>query len=298
MRTQTPQLPPPEARIRVLIDTDFACEIDDIYALALAVCSADRFDIAGINAAHFAQTTGRVSIDRSYNLLLEFLEVAGWKDRVPVVRGSDPLAYLDEGVPSKGVDQIIELARAASPEHPLWIVSLGAFSTPASALLLAPDIIPNIRIVAHARSEMTWPETNDQFNVWGDIRAARALLDSAVPLVWFDTGTSLTCTMETTAARLAPTGALGAYLHAYRDRNNYFRNPQKGFFDVADIAWMIDRTLCTEEVVPAPALLMNMHFDHKRPNGEIVHVTNICAEPTWELFFDRLAHPRSVATEK
>lgn len=81
-------------------------------------------------------------------------------------------------------------------------------------------------------------------------------------------------------------------------RTFYFRRPDKGFFDVADIAWMIDRTLCTEEVVPAPAMLMNMHFGHKRPNGEMVRVTNIRAEPTWELFFDRLTHPRSAATGK
>jgi inosine-uridine nucleoside N-ribohydrolase len=283
-----PVLPPTGRRLKVLFDTDFATEIDDLYAIALALCSGDRFDIVGFNAAHFAQKAGRESIEQSYNFLLEVLAKTPWKNRVPIARGSDPLRYVNDPVPSEGVDQIVALARAASPEDPLWVVALGASSTPASAILLAPDIAPNVRYVLHVRSEQSWPTHNEQYNVWGDIHAARSILASAVPLVWFDTGEQLTCSMETTAARLAPCGEFGAYLHAFRDRKPYYQNVNKGFFDVADVAWMLDPTLCTTEVVGAPSMGYNMRFDHRTPNGEMLHVTKIRPEPTWDLFFDRL----------
>jgi len=284
-----PQLPPSDRRIKVLIDTDFATEIDDLYAVALALCSPERFDIRGFNACHFSQKGGgHETIVQSRDLLLDVLAMTPWKGRVPVAMGSDPMRYVNEASPSEGADQIIALARAASPDDPLWVVALGASSTPASAIRLAPDIVPNVRYVLHVRSEQSWPTHNEQYNVWGDIAAARTVLASSVPLVWFDTGEPLVCSMETTAARLAPSGPFGAYLHAFRDRNPYYSNPRKGFFDVADIAWMIDPGLCTAETVGVPSMNWAMRFDHSRPNGEMLHVTKVRPEPTWDLFFERL----------
>src|SRR5689334_8354311 len=60
-----PQLPPPGERIRVLIDTDAACEIDDLYAIALALASQDRFKIEGFVAAHFGDSGGPQGIEKS-----------------------------------------------------------------------------------------------------------------------------------------------------------------------------------------------------------------------------------------
>jgi inosine-uridine nucleoside N-ribohydrolase len=283
-----PALPPTGRRLKVLIDTDFANEIDDLYAVALALCSPERFEIVGLNATHFAQKAGPETIAESYDLLQEMLGVASRAGTVPVARGSHPMRYLDEPCPSDGVDLIVEHARAASPDDPLWVVALGAASTVASAVLLAPDILPRVRLVFHARSELTWPTHNDQFNVWGDIRAARALLASDVPLVWFDTGQQLVCPMEVTAARLAPCGRLGAFLHAFRGRNRYFQSPTKGFFDIADIAWMMQPDVCAQAVIPAPAMNWAMRFDHNNPHGRMLRVSSVRADPTWELFFDRL----------
>lgn len=50
-----PQIPgPPGVRIRLVINTDAANEIDDLYAIAPALRSPDRFEIAGFVATHFA----------------------------------------------------------------------------------------------------------------------------------------------------------------------------------------------------------------------------------------------------
>lgn len=290
-----PQLPPPGQRLRVIFDTDIATEIDDVYAIAMALCSQDRFAIEGFSAAHFANKAGSDSIARSFALLQELLDVAGWAGRVPVAHGSHPMRYSDEPSPSEGTQLIIERAHAGSPADPLWVVGLGAASTLASALLIDPSILPKVRYVFHCRSELTWPERNDQYNVYGDTWAARNLLTSSVPLVWFDTGQQLTCPYEVTAARLAPCGRLGAWLHAFRDRCPWYRDPNKGFFDVADIAWMIDPAVCTNEEIDAPSMDWSQRFQHRGGLGRMLRVSQVQAGPAWELFFQRLASPLAEA---
>ena len=118
-----PQLPPPGARLRVLFDTDIATEIDDVYAVALALCSTDRFAIEGFSAAHFANKPGHDSIAASHALLVELLEVAGWSGRVPVAHGSHPLRYSDEPSPSEGASLIV--ARTEGGQETLLVMING-----------------------------------------------------------------------------------------------------------------------------------------------------------------------------
>ena len=54
------------------------------------------------------------------------------------------MQYIGVPSPSAGADLIIELAREATPEQPLWVAVLGAATNTASALLMAPEIAPNL----------------------------------------------------------------------------------------------------------------------------------------------------------
>jgi purine nucleosidase len=284
-----PELPAAGRRLRVVIDTDIATEIDDLYAVALALRATDRFAVEGFVATHFAQKHGRASIAQSYALLLELLEVAGHAGRYPVCKGGDPIPYLDEPSDSAGARLIIERAHAGGPDDPLWVVGLGAATNLASALLLDPAILPKVRYVFHARSEWSWPERSEQYNVGGDVRAARCLLSSGVPLVWFDTGQQLTCPMAVTAQRLLPLGGLPAYLHNYRLKAPYYQRDDKGFFDVGDIAWMMRPDVCTNTVVDAPSMDWAMRFEHRGGLGRMLRVHDLQPEPVWALFFARMA---------
>jgi len=281
------QLPPSGQKIRVIFDTDIDNEIDDLYAIALAMFSPDRFVIEGFSAAHFAQREGSDSIERSYALLQQMIEVAGVCSAVPIVRGSHPMRYSDDICASDGARLIIERAHADA-DGPLWVVGLGAASTLTAALLIDPSIAPKVRYLYHARSEHTWPTHCDQFNVYGDIWAARNLLTSNVPLVWFDTGAQLVCSMQTTEERLAPLGKMGAFLHEYRFRNEYYQRSDKGFFDVGDIAWMIDPALCASEIIDVPYMDFAMRFQRRDNLGQMLRVSQVQPEPTWELFFARM----------
>ncbi len=283
-----PEVPPAEQQLRALIDTDAANEIDDLYAIALAVASPGRFAIEGFVATHFAQKAGPESIVQSQRAIHEVLSAAGVDGRYAVKLGGNPMAYRSVPSESEGVDFIIERAHHGDAAHPLWVIGLGAATNLASALVKDPTIAPKVRYVFHARSPETWPTRSVQFNVSGDINAARVLLASRVPLVWFDTGAELTAPMAETADRLGGT-ALGRFLHQYRNRNPYFARADKGFFDMGDIAWLIAPGLCASAAVAAPAMNGFMYFEPDPRHGAMLRVSGIDRARSWELFFERIA---------
>src|SRR5688572_20357014 len=66
--------PPPQGKLRVIIDADTANEIDDQHALALALGRPDRFQIEAIVAAHFGDAGGSRGIHKSVEETKRVLE--------------------------------------------------------------------------------------------------------------------------------------------------------------------------------------------------------------------------------
>ena len=282
-----PELPPSSEKIKILIDTDAGNEIDDLYAITLALVSPDRFDIQGFIATHYASKAGPESIERSYELVCRLLEIA--EKKYPVKKSAYPMQFY--GTPSEGeaVDFIIEKANECDEENPLWVLCLGAATNLASAILKDPSIADKVRYVFHSRCSELWPERTAQFNILGDILAVRTILGSNVPLVWFDTGTDLCMSFKDSKKRIAPLGKLGDYLHNFRLIHDYFMLSDKGFFDLADVAWMIDESLCESEIVKAPSMTQFMYFDHVKSNGNMLRVYGNKKDETWDLFIKRLS---------
>ncbi|TIQ25085.1 MAG: nucleoside hydrolase, partial [Mesorhizobium sp.] len=54
------------------------------------------------------------------------------------------------------VDDLIQRARASSPEDPLYVVAIAAISNVASALIKAPDISDKIVVVWLAGNALEW----------------------------------------------------------------------------------------------------------------------------------------------
>ncbi|HUX56920.1 MAG TPA: nucleoside hydrolase [Bacteroidales bacterium] len=292
-----PELPPSGEKLRLLIDSDAANEIDDLYAIALALNAPDRFNIVGFVATHFAGH-GPEGIEASYSLILELLEKAGVSGKYTVKRSAHPMQYIDYPSEGEGVDFIIEQARKATQDDPLWVVCLGAATNIASAILKDPEIIPRIRVVFHSRSSQTWPERSVQYNVTGDILAARTLLKSKVPLVWFDTGTNLRISFEETEKHLASTGSLGEFIHDFRKKRANWMTDQKGFFDLGDIAFLIKPELCSLEIINAPTMNQNMYFNQKKINGKMMRVYEIKNEETWQLLFEKMGKYSNIIRKK
>lgn len=283
---RVPSVEPLDRRLRMVIDTDAANEIDDLYAIALALKTPERFSIERFVATHFAARAGRESIQASHDDIALLLQTAGID--VPIHLGGDPLCYPGRPAESPGAQFIIEAAKSSSPDDPLFVLVLGAASNVASAILIEPAITDRMVVMFHGRSESTWPVRSTQFNIYGDIIAAGTLLESDVPLIWFDTGTQICASMEDTESRLAPLGPMGRHLHRIRHRNEWYQQADKGFFDLGDVAWLIDPAICSAQVVPAPSLTRWMYFDHTQTHGQMLFVSEIDPEATWRIFYERL----------
>jgi len=108
-----PKIPPKNERIRVIIVSDATNEIDDLWAISLAILSPERFDIEGFVGSNYDHThngIGPRSIEMSVKEIHTILEKAGMKGKYPVFPGSHPMQYEFAPGNSEGVDFIIKRA--------------------------------------------------------------------------------------------------------------------------------------------------------------------------------------------
>lgn len=288
---RVPVIPAVGQKLRVIIDTDAHNEIDDVWALALALLSPERFHLEGIVAANYDndnEGAGPGSVQASADTVRTLLDKAGLAGGIPVKAGSAPMRYQFEPSPSDGVDFIIERAMASTPDDPLWIIGLGAATDLASAYLKEPRIADRVVVFWHGRTE--WPQKANNFNVHGDVRAARILFHSNLPLVLFDTGSRLYCPMEE-SARWAETGELGRYLHAYRAKTPWYQSPTKGFFDLGDIAVLADPSLGRWEAVSGPELAWDLTYRFRDTMGRILRCADVDRDGTFALMTRKLQKP-------
>ena len=287
-----PKIPPKEERIRVIIVSDATNEIDDIWALSLALLSPERFDIEGIigsNYDHPYDGIGPKSIKMSVNEIHTILKKAGMEGRIPVYPGGDPMQY--EFAPSKsaGIDFIVERAMAGTPDNPLWIVGLGCPTDLASAYLKEPAIKDRVVMFWHARTENTWPYRAHNYNIKGDMHASRMMFHAPFPLVLFDTGTHLSAgTLEETEKFVKPYGDLGEYLYNYRLKSDDFKSVKKGYFDLGDIAVLVNPSLGTWEETVCPTVTYYMDYNFYKTNGKVLRCSYIDRDKTFDLLYTKL----------
>ena len=287
-----PKIPPKGQKMRVVIVSDATNEIDDVWAISLALMAQDRFEIEGLvgsNYDHTGSGIGPKSIELSVKEIHTILEKAGYKKKIPVYAGAHPMQYEFAPSKSEGVDFIISRAMAGTPENPLWIIGLGACTDLASAYLQEPRIKDRVVIFWHGRTEETWPYRAHNYNVKGDMHAARMLFHSPLQLVLFDTGTRLTAgTLKESEENIKPYGALGEYMYNYRLKNPGYSSPTKGYFDLGDIAVLIDPDLGTWEETICPTITAYMDYNFYKTNGRFLRCRSINRDKTFQLLYQRL----------
>ena len=213
---------PDAKRLRVILDTDTACEADDPFAVAHALMSP-KLMVQAIVAAHFAQEGSMEKSRVAAENITRAMCIA-----VPVLAGEEyPLD--PHAPPSPGVLRIIEEARKEDP-HPLFILCMGALSNVARALREAPDIIGRITIITIGGNPYdAEPPRYREFNFGNDIDAANTVLFSGAD-VW-QIPNHVYCRARVSLAELeykvAPCGAIGSYL--FRQMAAYSISPAAGW---------------------------------------------------------------------
>ena len=177
----------PTGMTDVILDTDAFNEIDDQFAIAYMLRSKEKLNVKGICAAPFYNSNSdspKDGMEKSFNEINKLLDLMNEVDRKKFVfKGSD--GYLpDEKTPVKSdaAKFLVELANQYSESKPLYIVSIGAITNVASAILTDPSIVDKIVIVWLGGHSLEYCDTKE-FNMMQDIAAARVVFGCGVPLV-------------------------------------------------------------------------------------------------------------------
>lgn len=196
-------------QIRVIDDTDCACEGDDAFAVA-HILMTSKFDVRAITAAQYLYDPN--SVEKSYEAVRELVKIMGLQGTVPILCGSPPMKSENEFTRSEASDFIVEEARREDP-RPLFVACQGALTNLAAALKTDPSIASKIQCIWIGGA--AYPKGGGEFNLLGDVTAARTVMESKIPLwqVPQNVYAMMRVSFMTIYNRLKNCGQLGKYLY-------------------------------------------------------------------------------------
>ena len=213
-----------EKKIRVIIDTDAACEADDPFAIAQAIMSP-KLIVKGILAEHFNEAG---STKRSYDEIKTVLEAM--EIELPVFMGQKGPLEIDSELSPAGKFIIEEANRP--DEKPLYIMCQGAITNVAMALRAAPEIKDKITIIwigTHGIQNIGKPVPFREFNSGNDVKAANEVLQSGAQiwLVPSDVYTTINVSLAELKVKVEPYGKIG--YHLYHNMIDYNLSERAGW---------------------------------------------------------------------
>ena len=166
---------PEYKKVRVIVDTDAACEADDPFAIVHAILSP-KLIVKGIIAEHFAKEG---SMEESFEEIKTITKLM--KTDIPVFKGQTGALNKDGSI-SEGVKFIIDEAMKES-EYPLFVLCQGAITNVAMAIKTCPEIAKKITVIwigTHGEAPCLAPFR--EFNAGNDIAAANYVIQSDAEL--------------------------------------------------------------------------------------------------------------------
>ena len=170
-------------KTKMIIDADTANEIDDLYAITRALLEPN-FDIRALSSAQWRHwLSPENTVIESQKLNEDILRLMN-RQEIPSPMGS----AIPVGMPwggtepreSPATEVMIREARKITGNEKLVIMSLGAVTNIASAITLAPDIVPNI--ACYFLSSKFYADKNiwdkDEFNARRDLNALNIMFNT------------------------------------------------------------------------------------------------------------------------
>ena len=178
----------------IIIDADTANEVDDLYAIVRAL-KAEELDVKAITSAQF-HTSPLATDSTVYESQKINEDIISLMDRADIalpIGANDPMRSATNPASSEASAYIINTARKHSPDDPLHVAILGSCTNMASAVVEAPDIIPNVRVhyIGFWHDTLTQVFDLKEFNSGNDTFAVQVLLDTEG--LDFDVMTATTC---------------------------------------------------------------------------------------------------------
>jgi purine nucleosidase len=280
----------------VILSADIGNEIDDQWAIVYSLVNPD-LNVLGIVSAHapvLIPPAGRTG----YMLLVDVVE-----NRMGMVQhprlfagASFPLEDAKTPQPSPGADFIIEASKAFSRDNRLSVLTIGAVTDVASAILRDPTIVERIQIVDMGLRD--WPAGGDDFNILNDVKAMQVIMDSDVPLI---IGCAKVCAdylglhLQQAKDMIGNRGPVGQWLWEEFEAWYYrFVKPMrkddfsrtKVIWDVVVLAYVSGMT--TQQTYPRPKLNDDASFGHPETKKTITWITSIDDKRMWRDFLEKL----------
>lgn len=194
-------------KIRVIIDTDAACEADDQYAIAHALMT-QKFIVKGICAEHFKISDSERFCYDEVKKVLRLMK----REEVPVFHGAyGPIDDTKNPPASDAADFIIQEALEES-SYPLFVFCQGAVTNVACALLKKPEIAKRMTVISILGG--AYPNGGSEFNLQNDWRGANVLFASDTDLwqVPNNCYTRMRVSYAELQEKVRPCGEIGRYL--------------------------------------------------------------------------------------
>lgn len=215
---------PDYKKLRVIIDTDAACEADDPFAIAHVLMSKKL-----IVKAIFAEQFGTPDTTRlSYNEIMTVLDAMDIE--VPVFMGEGGKLSDVEGKDiSPAARYLIDEAMREDP-LPLFVLCQGAITNIASAIKACPQIIKRMTVVwIGGQGHDNFTKEFREFNAGNDIEAANLVISSGVE--FWQIPSNVYSTMQIGLAELQkkvyPCGKIGK--HLFENMINYNMSEHAGW---------------------------------------------------------------------
>ncbi|MBQ9120169.1 MAG: nucleoside hydrolase [Lachnospiraceae bacterium] len=217
---------PEYKRLRVIVDTDAACEADDPFAIAHALMSK-KLEVKAILAEHFGvEGSTKASYDEIVTVL-EAMELS-----VPVYMGEEGALAQVEGKEISPAAKFLMEEALRVDEKPLYVLCLGAITNVASAIQACPEIVSKMTVIwIGGQNPDNFVVGHREFNAGNDIDAINLVVSSGVEFWQIPNNVygSMSIGLAEIQDRIAPCGRIGR--HLFENMVNYNMQPCAGWTD-------------------------------------------------------------------
>ena len=278
-------------KINVILDTDTYNECDDQFALAYLLKSQERFNIEAITVAPYHHDNNISIIEgnvMSYNEIVKICKCLKFNTTNKVYKGSEDYLQNNYNETTKAVEKIIEIALK---NEKTYILSIGAITNIAIAILKEPKIIDRIEIIWLGGNSLL-QNKNDEFNFRQDIKAVKTIFESNVKLTIIpckSVASNLRISIYELEHFLKGKNELCDYLcqRFYNDGVHGIQE-RRVIWDISVIAYMLNKTWFTSEEISCPRIREDSSYELTNNNHKITMINYIDVNKVYTDLFNKL----------
>ena len=284
---------------KVILDTDMANEVDDIFALCYLLGSLDSLDLEAITIAPFSDSPYTITscleegTELSCQLTEKILTLAGKEEYKSLVRPG-AVEYFKHGRNSnEAVEKMIEIGLK---NEKTTILAIGAITNVALAVLQEPRIKDRIEVIWLGGDSIMYSQSAE-YNFRQDIDAVRMVYESGVKLTVIPTR-NVTSNLVTTSYELRHYlggTALGDYLiSCLEDFKEKVCRPEdhvgysKVLWDLGVIAYMVNPDWFVTREISCPQFLDDGTIIYTDGRHSVRYAFDLFRNPIMKDFIEKI----------